>query len=308
VTMRGCLLLLGMVAMGGCAAKAPVDEDFSDLAGLDVKSDVFSYRMKLVGTLPGNQTLSVPYTSRPRFRGVTVPGVEGREVDIWVQSTDGGDAVTWLTDDKFRIIAKNDDANQTTYDSHIHATLPASTTNTYYIVFRDYSLAKHTFTVSYRQLHPQTPGPTAPSSGSSPIVQTFVPLLRAAGVAFASDSHVVAEATLPGPVRSGYAEFVGAASAGVEVVAWRFRSGGANAFAVMMQQDGSFWVSLFDAAGRWVAHGRAGDFAHDQTLAWDLDIDDPTICRCGLAPDGSGYAGCEWVDGNRYTSDISDCD
>ena len=295
------------VVLVGCAAdKASVDESFEDLAGVDSKSDYFSYRLKMVGTVADGASMTVAYTKTPRFRGVVVNGGAGDTVDIWVRSTDGGDALAWLLDDSYKVIAKNDDADNTTTDSHLHVVLPVSASGSYKIVLRDYDVQKHKFTVSYaRTVAAQ---PQAPDSGNNATAHAFVPLYQAAGTMFSTDAHVVVESTMPVGARTGFSEFQGAASTPADVVAWKFKVGTANAFAVMLRQDTGYWVSLYNSAGHWVAHGHANSFPNDRTIDWNLDIDDPTICRCGLAPDGSGYAGCEWVDGNNYTSDISDCD
>ncbi|MCX5747234.1 MAG: hypothetical protein NT062_32595 [Proteobacteria bacterium] len=295
---------------GACGtSKAPVDESFEDLAGLDSKSDYFSYRLKMVGTVADGASMAVPYTKTPRFRGVIIAGSAGDSVDIWVRSTDGGDALAWLLDDRYKVIAKNDDADDadgTTTDSHLQVVLPASTSGTYKVVFRDYDVAKHTFTVSYART--AVAQPQAPDSGNNATVHAFLPIYQAAGQTFATDGHVVAAATMPVGARSGFSDFEGSASTPADVVAWKFKVGTANAYAVMLLQDSGYWVSLFNSTGHWVAHGHVNAFPTDPTIDWNLDIDDPTICRCGLAPDGSGYAGCAWVDGNNYVSDISDCD
>ncbi len=290
--------------LAGCASKPPADDTFDDLATVDAKSDYFSYRLKMLGTVTDGASMSVPYTRTPRFRGVTVGGTAGDMVDIWVRATDGGDAVAWLLDDHYKVIAKNDDADDTTADSHLHAVLPASPTGTYKVVLRDYYVKKHAFTVSYDVTTAASP----PSSATSPLVQAFLPLYHAGGATYATDSHVVAETSLPTVARSGFGDFVGASPSGTTVTAWRFKVGTATGYAVMMAFDQQYFVSLYNAAGTWVAHGHTNDLGASPAIDWELNIDDPSICRCGLAPDGSGYAGCEWVDGQRYASDISDCD
>src|SRR4051812_44159192 len=84
----------------GCGgAKAPVSEDFSNLAGLDQKSDAFSYRMKILGSLDYGQTSdAVAYHKKPRFRAFKFGGHAGDKVDAWVRSSSGGDAVAWILD------------------------------------------------------------------------------------------------------------------------------------------------------------------------------------------------------------------
>jgi hypothetical protein len=46
-------------------------------------------------------------------------------LSIWVRSSDGGDAVAWLLDAKYHVLASNDDADDSTLDSHLTYDLPA---------------------------------------------------------------------------------------------------------------------------------------------------------------------------------------
>jgi hypothetical protein len=136
-------LLLLTLSLSACSSpKSPVTDDFSSLAGLDDKSDAFSTHMKLVGSLDyGDTSASVSYSNPPKYRAFKFGGAVGDTVDIWVRSSNGGDAVAWLLDNSFKTLAQNDDADDTTLDSHITATLPGNkdaSVITYYIVFRDY--------------------------------------------------------------------------------------------------------------------------------------------------------------------------
>ena len=142
------ILLASLVLATACTqTKAPADDDFSALAGLDTKSDSFSYRMKIVGSLEYGQALDVRYTKTPRYRAVKFGGSAGDQVDAWVRSTDG-DSVAWLLDNSFHVLASNDDADDTTLDSHLALALPPSPSVTHYLVFRDYSLATSHYTVT----------------------------------------------------------------------------------------------------------------------------------------------------------------
>jgi len=142
------LALASLVALPACTgSKQDVTEDFSDLAGLDDKSDAFSYRMKIVGSLDYGQTSDpVRYNRHPRFRAFKFAGDAGDQVDVWVRSADG-DPIAWVLDDSFRVIGSNDDADGSTFDSHIQLTLPEHPSRTHYIVFRDYWLHPGMFTV-----------------------------------------------------------------------------------------------------------------------------------------------------------------
>src|SRR5258706_7830236 len=121
-------MFLASLLLVGCATqKVAVDDDFSDLYGQDEKSDAFSYRMKIVGSLDyGATSASVKYTSSPRYRAIKFAGNAHDKVDVWVRSTDGGDAVAWVLDNGFHVLATNDDADANTFDSHVSLLLPAN--------------------------------------------------------------------------------------------------------------------------------------------------------------------------------------
>src|SRR5258706_315872 len=132
---RFCLVALLVAApLAACAPpKQALVEDFSNLAELDQKSDAFSTHMRLLGSLDPGQSREVYYTSSPKFRGYVIEG--SGPADLWVRSRSGkGDAVAWLLDSRFAILKVNDDADASTYDAHLTATLTAG--KTYYLVVR----------------------------------------------------------------------------------------------------------------------------------------------------------------------------
>jgi hypothetical protein len=140
-------ILACSLVLAACAHKAPVSDDFSDLSGLDEKSDSFSYRMTILGSLDyGQSAPSTKYTKTPRYRAYKFAGYEGDRVDVWVRSNDG-DAVAWVLDNSFHVVASNDDADDSTLDSHIVTTLPANDSITHYIVYRDYSTSTAHFSL-----------------------------------------------------------------------------------------------------------------------------------------------------------------
>jgi hypothetical protein len=133
----------------GCGGKPAINDSFNDLAGADEKSDVFSKRMKLLGSLDYGQSATADYHNPPRYRAYKFGGKKGDAVTIDVQSEDG-DAVAWLVDNSFKVVASNDDFGDST-NSHIEAKLPGNTNPdviTYYIIFREYSLEDASFSVS----------------------------------------------------------------------------------------------------------------------------------------------------------------
>lgn len=155
--MRLPLASLVLVTACSQAPKQPVHEDFSSLDGQDEKSDVFSHRMRVIASLQfGMASPWLSYSSTPRYRAVKFQAAGGDKVDVWVRSNDGGDAVAWLLDNRFRTLAVSDDAEPGLLDSHIVTTLPAGPRATHYIVYRDYDVLPATFSVQLAG------GPNAP--------------------------------------------------------------------------------------------------------------------------------------------------
>jgi hypothetical protein len=150
---RNLVVALALFAIGcgthAPGGKTPPTDEFQDLTSLDEKSDAFSSKWKLNGSLTYGDQVTTKYTSTPRFRAYKFAGQKGDQVDITVSSK-VGDPVTWLLDNSYRVLESNDDADATTTDSHLTATLPGNTNAavvTYYIVFRDYWLDPASFTV-----------------------------------------------------------------------------------------------------------------------------------------------------------------
>jgi hypothetical protein len=158
--MKKIALVALLAASCGVAEKAPVTDDLSTLTIADEKNDSLNGQLKIIGSLTYGSAGQALYTSTPRYRGVSFVGKSGDKVDIWVKSAQG-DSVAWLTDSAFTTLSSNDDASSSTLDSHITATLPYN--DTFYIVFRDYNLTSHYFTVSLdgTAAVPSVCGPTA---------------------------------------------------------------------------------------------------------------------------------------------------
>jgi hypothetical protein len=143
-------MMVGMALVGAAACGVPTtkpmpEESFTDLADLDEKSDAFSWRMRVAGTIKDGETKTTRYTASPRFRALRLSGTAGDRVDAWVRARND-DAVAWLTDGRYNVLASNDDADGTTLDAHLVTTL--KTTGTHYIIFRTYDVVPATFDVS----------------------------------------------------------------------------------------------------------------------------------------------------------------
>jgi hypothetical protein len=104
----------------------------------------------IVGSLAfGETSKSTPYTKTPRYRAFKFAGNAGDEVDVWVRSNNG-DPVTWILDNDWRTVAKNDDASASDTSSHVKVKLPANGSATHYIVVRDYAQSPMSFKVELK--------------------------------------------------------------------------------------------------------------------------------------------------------------
>lgn len=148
--------IAGFASLTGCVAdvadptKAPLAETFASNVEAG-KEDTLYARMTIVGSLEyGDTSRTVRYSKTPRYRAFKFEGNPGDEVDIWVRGP-RGDAVAFLLDNEKQILAQNDDADATTLNAHITATLTANAdtdVHTYYIALRDYYYESRHFTVT----------------------------------------------------------------------------------------------------------------------------------------------------------------
>jgi len=297
--MRMFLVVVSMVVLSGCAAvgKTESDEDFSDLGGLDEKGDAFSYRLKMLGRLGAGESHRTLYSSTPRFRGYDFVGKGGDRVDIWVRSSHG-DALSWLLDDKFNVLAKNDDADATTLDSHLEAVLPGAgdALRRFQIVMRDYDLESHYFTTSFAISAPAPGG-----DWQARAMQTANQMFRA----FSSLApHRIDVAMLPA---AGQARVAASAAGWQAPTAYKLVLEGRDFYLVHAMesvQSGIAAVDLIDDAGQWFAHGYS--LESDSDLLWSLVETDHTLCNC-INP-SNGMAACTWLDGSVVESSVMICD
>ena len=157
---------VALIFAAGCGdeGKSFDQDELVQLTGLEEKSETFTGKVTVVGTLTYGQTSSaVSYTRTPKYRAFKFVGKTGDAIDVWVRAR-GGDAVAWLTDSTFKTLATNDDADASTTDARVTATLPAGVNATYYIVFREYAQGSATFTVSLKGGTTTTPPPVSSQS------------------------------------------------------------------------------------------------------------------------------------------------
>lgn len=129
------------LSLTGCAAESEVAKD-------DPAASVEEVRLggltRDLGTMAYGDTRATRYSNPPGLRSYRFRGEARDRVEVWVRSATG-DAMVWLTDGSRNILATNDDADRTTLDAHVTATLPAA--GEYTVFFRDYYRQSHTFAV-----------------------------------------------------------------------------------------------------------------------------------------------------------------
>ena len=139
--------LLTLVS-SACAIAGDPDDDFTNLSEISVGSNPYS-NTRVVGTIDVGFSRRILYAHTPRYRAVKFHAQAGSQLELYVRSTQG-DAMAWLTDIYFNVIAFNDDANDET-NANISIGSFAKTGD-YYLVFRDKNLESHYFDVAVVQL------------------------------------------------------------------------------------------------------------------------------------------------------------
>lgn len=142
-----CSLVLA-AALAGCGA-APSD-DFSDLNGADEKSDAFSKKMKLVGSLDYGDTSKTAKYVYPHYLAWKFAGQPGDLAQATVTSTDGT-PVVWIVDNTFHVLNRENGKGSSVTNE---AKLTANTNpdiHTYYVIVRDRDFADAHFQVSLAQ-------------------------------------------------------------------------------------------------------------------------------------------------------------
>ncbi|HQY64530.1 MAG: hypothetical protein IPF92_07140 [Myxococcales bacterium] len=155
--LSGLLALFGATsALSGCAA--PTADDETGKSGDEVMAEsiesALSGSIRHLGEIPGTGEARVArYTPPPRYVSFALNVNGGDEVDVRVAGEGRADAMAWLLDPRGRLLASNDDARgERTLDSRIVTKVPASlgTKAQLRIVFREYSQARATFSVTAR--------------------------------------------------------------------------------------------------------------------------------------------------------------
>jgi hypothetical protein len=144
-SLRPSVLML----VAGLGLLLPALESHAQAPPLDVNARNFRKRVQVLGTIPyGTTTPTIVLRGVPRFRAFAFRGNTNDPVEVWVRSPDG-DPVAWILNERFAVVAENDDANEGEQDALLQLSLPAP--GTYYILFRDYDFAPASFTVSLQR-------------------------------------------------------------------------------------------------------------------------------------------------------------
>jgi hypothetical protein len=128
----------------GCAAE-PVGEDLAalslSLSGSDARAAWFQKHVELYGeTSYGASTPGIPFNKGDkRYKSFSFVGQAGDKVSVRVWAPDKGDAEAWILDDKFKILAFNDNETAGSKDARIDLTLHGvkKQPKTYYLVYAD---------------------------------------------------------------------------------------------------------------------------------------------------------------------------
>lgn len=142
LAVAGVCVVLGTLV--GCSS-APAEKQMEDTA--TVESELKLVGVKYLGTIANGETRTGYYYNPPRYRAFGFKAKGGDQITVDVKSHEG-DAVGFLTDYFYNVVAANDDASYYTLDSKVTYKVPAGTPERWFrIVFRDYDLLDATFTV-----------------------------------------------------------------------------------------------------------------------------------------------------------------
>ena len=132
--------------LAACGGKEPADDTFTDLAGFDEKSDQFTGKMTIVGSMGYGETQGPFWHKAGKWSALKFLGSKGDQITVDVSSKNG-DTVAWIVDKSSEILAYNDDWKGST-NSHIELTLKDGANTTFFIVVREYKRRAMKFSVT----------------------------------------------------------------------------------------------------------------------------------------------------------------
>jgi hypothetical protein len=146
------LLALSAVAVTACSSADPAAAAGGEkVEATDEASTSFGLNnIAIAGSLSyGDTSASTAYTKKPLYRAFKFAGNAGDAIEVSVESSNG-DPVTWILDNDWHTVAKNDDASASDTNSHVKVKLPPNASATHYIVVRDYWKDPMSFTVELK--------------------------------------------------------------------------------------------------------------------------------------------------------------
>lgn len=175
-----CCVALAWSAVGCAGAVESEAQSTED-------SELSASRVQVLGAIDFGDTKLASYTSSPKYRAYSLKAKAGDHVDLWVRSTNG-DAVAYLLDASFATKITNSDANATTRDAHIEATIPAD--GTYYVAFRNRAAAAADFSILLDWSSPALPPGTSTNDPFDPASCSGAPMTLAEFVShFTAGAH-----------------------------------------------------------------------------------------------------------------------
>ncbi len=139
------------VGLLGCSAQTD-DEDAQGKEGklATAESELKLSGARYVGRIASGDTRTVTYDYPPTFRAFGFDAKAGDVITVSVSSFNG-DAMAWITDSSYNVLAANDDASPQTLDAKVTYTIPKSSLKrSFRLVFRDYDFLAATFRVSLK--------------------------------------------------------------------------------------------------------------------------------------------------------------
>jgi hypothetical protein len=133
--LRSCALAL--VLLSGCAVSPEGDATESDSAALNAMTPE-----EIVGEIHYGDTVTVAYTSTPRYRAFWFNGIKGDWINVAVSSSTGS-INAWVTDEAFNV-------------QHRGAISALRKTGKFFIVVREGELADATLTINLKKRTPAT--------------------------------------------------------------------------------------------------------------------------------------------------------
>ena len=139
------LLVTAFAAVAGCSTEGPGKGE-EDVAATE--SELKLSGTRYLGKIKSGETRTGYYYAPPTYRSYGFDAKGGDELTVDVKSV-YGDAVGFITDSSYNVLAFNDDASSSTLDSKMKYKIPSDLpARSYRIVFRDYDLLEATFSVT----------------------------------------------------------------------------------------------------------------------------------------------------------------